>query len=221
MTAESKPMTGLTDRPEQIPNPATGVNWSDDEGVLKTLGMNGVALAVWRRTLPEDLATWLDQLHPAWLPGLGATVAIDEVEKAVRAAALSAGTPQAQNLLHFAADVAHLSRLLTMASPATMLHIRLRMPDEDESSSFDLPLGRARLACCYRGGGLQVITAENSESPTGFTHLPRGDVALFRGLLWPDRQPAGVVHRFAPSEKPGEARFVLTIEPADDTAGHC
>ena len=189
--------------------------------MLKTLDMNGVALAVWQRTLPDDLATWLDQLHPAWLPGLGATVAAEEVEKTVRAAALSTGTPQTQNLLSFAADVAHLSRLLTMASPATMLHIRLRMPDEDEPSSFDLPFGCAPLACCYRGGGLQVTAAEKSEKPTGFTPLPRGDVALFRGLLWPDRQPAGIVHRFAPAEKPGETRFILTIEPEDDTAGHC
>ena len=90
MTAEQQVMTGLPDRPEQRLNPATGVNWSDDEGVLKTLGMKGVALAVWQRTLAKELAAWLDQLHPACLPVFGATVAIDEVKKAVRAAALSA-----------------------------------------------------------------------------------------------------------------------------------
>ena len=221
MTAEQQVISGLPDGPEQILNPATCVNWSDDEAVLKTLGMKGVALAVWQRTLPKELTTWLDQLQPDQLPVLTATVAIEEVEKAVRAAALSAGTPQNQHLHRFAADVAHLSRLLTMASPATMLRVKLSAPADDESASFDLPLARARLACCYRGNGLQVTAADKPQSSVGFTPLPRGDVALFRGLLWPDRQPTGIVHRSAPSDKPGETGFVLTIEPVDDTAGHC
>ena len=221
MTEESQAMTGIPDCPEQVLNPATGVNWSDDEGVLKTLGMKGVALAVWQRTLPEELTTWLDQLHPEWLPVLGAMVAVEEVDKAIRAAALSAGAPQNQDVVRFAADVAHLSQLLAAVCPGAMLRLRLRMLADDEPSSFDLPLGRARLVCCYRGNGLQVTAAKKSESSTGFTPLPRGDVALFRGLLWPDRQPTGIVHRSAPSDKLGETRFVLTIEPADDTAGHC
>ena len=152
---------------------------------------------------------------------LGTTAAVEEVDKAIRAAALSAGTPQDQDLRRFAADVAHLSRSLATVSTGTILRLRLCMLADDEPPSFDLPLGRARLVCCYRGNGLQVTAARTSEPSTGFTPLPRGDVALFRGLLWPDRQPAGVVHRFAPLQKPGETRFVLTIEPADDTSGYC
>ncbi len=47
---------------EPVSGPATGVNWSDDLGVLKTLGMKGVALAVWQRALSDRLETWLDRL---------------------------------------------------------------------------------------------------------------------------------------------------------------
>ena len=78
---------------EPIAGPATGVNWSDDEGVLKTLGMKGVALAVWQRTPADQLEAWLDRLPPDRLPVLKTIVAIEEVEKAICAAALSGRTP--------------------------------------------------------------------------------------------------------------------------------
>ena len=206
---------------EPVLDPATGVNWSDDVGVLKTLGMKGVALAVWQRTLADPLVTWLDRLPPDRLPELHVIVAIEEVEKVVCAAALSAGLPQDAETGRFAKDVAHLSRLLTVTTPGGMLRIRLKAEPEDADPPFERPLGRAQLVCCYRGHGLQAGVPEGTEPPTRHTFLPRGDVLLLRGLLWPDRQPPGVVYRAAMPKKPGGTSFILTIEPFDDIAGHC
>ena len=206
---------------EPIAGPATGVNWSDDEGVLKTLGMKGVALAVWQRTLSNRLETWLDRLPPDRLPVLKTITATEEVEKAICAAALSAKLPDDEETSQFFNDVAHLSRLLTAITPGGMLRIRLKAEAEEASLPFGQPLGRAQLVCCYRGHGLQLGVPEGPEPPTRLTPLPRGDVLLLRGLLWPDRQPPGVVYRPASPAKPGGTNFVLTIEPVDDIAGHC
>lgn len=206
---------------EPVLGPATGVNWSDDVGVLKTLGMKGVALAVWQRSLPDQLDKWLDRLAPDRLPVLKTTVAIEEAEKAVCAAALSAGLPQGTEPDRLAADVAHLSRLLTAVAPGQMLRVRLKAQAEEALPPFDRALGRARLVCCYRGHGLQAGIPEDTGPPTRLTFLPRGDVLLLRGLLWPDRQPPGVVYRPASPEKPGGTSLILTIEPVDDIAGHC
>lgn len=201
--------------------PATGVNWSDDVGVLKTLGMKGVALAVWQRTLSDHLDIWLDQLAPDQLPELNAIVPIREVEKSVSAAALSAELPQDGATSRFVKDVAHLSQLLMAVTPGNMVRISLRARAEEVLQSFDQPLGRAQLICCYRGHGLQGGVPEGADPPTRLTYFPRGDVLLLRGLLWPDRQPPGVVYRPASPEKPGATNFVLTIEAVDDIAGHC
>ncbi len=206
---------------ESVLGPATGVNWSDDVGVLRTLGMKGVAFAVWQRSLSDQLDIWLDRLAPDQLPVLKTIVVVEQVEKAVCAAALSAGLPQGAEADRFAADVAHLSRLLTAMAPGNMLRIGLTARAEEALPPFDRPLGRARLVCCYRGHGLQVGAPEDTGPPSRLTSLPRGDVILFRGLLWPDPQPPGVVYRPASPEKPGGTSFVLTIEPVDDIAGHC
>lgn len=206
---------------EPISGPATGVNWSDDLGVLTTLGMKGVALAVWQRALSDRLETWLDRLPPDQLPVLKTIVASEEVEKAVCAAALSAKLPEDEQTSRFAKDVAHLSRLLTAMTPGDMLRVRLTATPERADLSFCQPLGRAQLVCCYRGHGLQTGVPENAEPPTCLTPLPRGDVLLLRGLLWPDRQPPGVVYRPASPEKPGGTSFILTIESVDDIVGHC
>ena len=119
-------------------DPATGVNWSDDVGVLKTLGMKGVALAVWQRTLPDQLDVWLDGLPTDRLPVLKAIVAIEEVEKVVCAAALSAGLSQGTETSRFAKDVAYLSRLLTAMIPGVMLQIQLKSPSEKKLSENNL-----------------------------------------------------------------------------------
>ena len=95
---------------EPVSDPATGVDWSDDEGVLKTLRMKGVALAVCSARLSDQPGTWLDRLPPDRLPVLKMIVATEEVEKAVCAAALSARLPQDTEAGRFAKDVAHLSR---------------------------------------------------------------------------------------------------------------
>ena len=120
-----------------VSGPATGGNWSDDEGVLKTLGMKGVVLAVWQRTLVDQLDIWLDRLSPDRLPVLKTIVAIDEVEKAVCAAALSAGLPRDTETSRFAEDVAHLSRLLTAITPGDMLRVRLKAHAEETFLPFD------------------------------------------------------------------------------------
>ncbi len=206
---------------EPVSGPATGVNWSDDEGVLRTLGMKGVALAVWQRTLCERLESWLDALPPDRLPVLKTIVAIGEIEKAICAAALSAELPRDAEASRFARDVARLARLLTAMTPGDMLRIRLKAQPEEASLPFDQPLGRAQLVCCYKGHGLEAGVPEGTEPPARLTPLPRGDVLLLRGLLWPDRQPPGVVYRPTSPNKPGGTSFILTIEPVDDIAGHC
>ncbi|MGI9433722.1 MAG: DUF1826 domain-containing protein [Geminicoccaceae bacterium] len=151
---------------EPVSGPATGVNWSDDEGVLKTLGMKGVALAVWQRELSDRLESWLDRLPPDRLPVLKSIVAIEEVEKAVCAAALSAKLPQDAETSRFAKDVTHLSRLLTAVTPGDMLRIRLKAQAEEALPFFDQSLGRAQLVCCYRGHGLQAGVPEGTECPS-------------------------------------------------------
>ena len=206
---------------EPVSSPATGVNWSDDEGVLKTLGMKGVAIAVWQRTLCDRLKTWLDRLPPDRLPVLNSIIAIEDVEKAVCAAALSAELPRDTETSRFAKDVAHLAQLLSAVTQGDMLRIRLTAKPEETSLPFHRPLGRAQLVCCYRGHGLQAGVPEGTEPPVRLTPLPRGDVLLLRGLLWPDRQLPGVVCRPASPAKPGGTSFILTVEPVDDIAGHC
>ena len=92
---------------------------------------------------------------------------------------------------------------------------------EEAISPFDQPIGRAQLVCCYRGHGLQAGVPNGTSPPKQLTPLPRGGVLLFRGLLWPDRQPPGVVYRTASPSEPGGTSFILTIEPVDDIVGHC
>jgi hypothetical protein len=53
---------------------ATATNRSSDPRMFQTLGMAGVALALWQRTLPQSLSAQIDGLKSQHLPRSRGTV---------------------------------------------------------------------------------------------------------------------------------------------------
>lgn len=200
-----------------LPRLATGINSSTDPSVLQTLGSEGVSLALWQRTLPEQLIVALDELPVERLPQLRRRVTVRNAATAIHSACDEVGAGSCATLL---ADVvkdlsAHAVRVL--ASP--VLQLRLDVTDGQPCPKWHVDAVPGRMLCTLRGPGTEFGPIGPDGAPETIQRMPRGWVGVFRGALWPARELAAVLHRSPPREA-GGPRLLLVIDPVDD-AGTC
>lgn len=199
---------------------ATGMNAGEDPRVLGTIGMDGVALAVWQREAAPGFRSWIDGLAPERLPAIRATVAAGMVGRAVLAACERAGTPDCAERTMLAEDAAMLAATFSRLTGAPFLNLRLDVVRGDSCRRWHVDRVPARLLCTYRGPGTEYGAADPDGTPRAIHRLETGAAAVFRGTLWPAAEFPGIVHRSPPIEGTSDVRLLLVLDPAED-GGAC
>ncbi|QHQ35807.1 DUF1826 domain-containing protein [Algicella marina] len=200
-----------------IPRIATAMNSSTDARVLQTLGMEGVSLALWERSLPDELARELDALPPERLPRMRRRLAVRHVSRAIRQSCEDADAGACSKQL---ADVVQeLSKLAMGVFASPMLELRLDVTDGQPCPKWHVDAVSGRLLCTLRGPGTEYGPIGPGGKPESIHRMARGAVGVFRGALWPGQELAAIVHRSPPREA-GGTRLLVVIDPVDD-AGAC
>lgn len=200
-----------------LPRFATATNSSADPRVLQTLGMEGVSLALWTRELHPDLARTLDGLPAERLPRLHRRYMARDVATAVLAACEDAGTGACAALL--ATEVAALATHATQVFASLLLEIRLEVTEGQPCPKWHVDAVPGRLLCTLRGPGTEYGAIGPTGEPQSVHRMSRGEVGVFRGVFWPSRELAAIVHR-SPPRQSGGPRLLVVIDPVDD-AGVC
>lgn len=200
-----------------LPRIATAMNSSADPRVLQTLGMEGVSLALRTRSLPEDIARALDVLPTDRLPRLRRNLGPRGVADAIHEACEEAGTGECAALLTANGEALATHAMRAFASPLPELR-----PDVTEGQprpKWYVDAVPGRLLCTLRGPGTEYGPIGPNGELQSIHRMARGAVGVFRGVLWPGRELAAIVHRSPPREA-GGPRLLVVIDPVDD-AGAC
>ncbi|TPE46994.1 DUF1826 domain-containing protein [Amaricoccus solimangrovi] len=198
-----------------LPRLATAMNSGPDPDVLRTIGLPGVALALWTAEPPEGFQDWIEALPTGQLPRLRAILPARDARAAITTACGRAGTPASPHCDHLIDRVATLAGLASEILASLLVELRLDVTDGQPCPKWHLDTVPARLLCPLRGPGTEFGPARPDGTPAAVHRLPTGAAALFRGLLWPGREIPGIVHR-SPPARPGETRLLLVVDPVDD-----
>ncbi len=204
-------MTGL------IPRIATAMNSSTDPRVLQTLGMEGVSLALWDHALPDGLSKALDALSGARLPRLRRRLAVKQVHAAVHSACIESGADLCAESL--AVEMEQLAAHAAKVFASPLIELRLDVTDGQPCPKWHIDAVPGRMLCTLRGPGTEYGPIGPDGAPQTVHHMARGAVGVFRGVLWPGRELAAIVHR-SPPRGAGGPRLLVVIDPVDD-AGAC
>lgn len=196
-------------------NSARDVIMGSDPDILSSIRSSGIGAAIWTRPLDPGFLTWIDGLPTERLPDFRAVVPVHLVEAAVIAACEAAGTPQGNARDMLTGDIGALALIFSAILSIREVRVRLEVIRETMCPKFHVDAVQARLLCTYRGSGTEYVT----EAPGGETRqirqTARGSAALFRGRLWPDAEPTGLLHRSPEVTPDGRARFLLVIDPVE------
>ncbi|MEL6596942.1 MAG: DUF1826 domain-containing protein [Pseudomonadota bacterium] len=193
-----------------------GVAIGRDPASLGALRQPGCAAAVWRRQMPSDVQTWLDDLPPDVLPRGRVTLPRQSVSEAVEHLCDMSGLPVApqRNWLH--QDIVLLANTFADLTQAMVLRLRLDAITTNACRRFHKDAVTSRLVCTYRGTGTQYGQSDGESDPAHIVTVPTGAPILLRGTLWPEIPASGLLHRSPPIEGTGEVRLVLVLDPIFD-----
>lgn len=197
-----------------LPRLATAMNSSDNPDVLRTVGMSGVALAVWTPTQPDGFQDWIESLPSEQLPRLRTTLPAQHARDAVAAACDRAATPAGAYRDHLVDRAAYIATLASDILASLLVELRLDVTSGQACPKWHLDSVHARLLCTMRGSGTEFGPARSDGTPSAVHRLPTGAVALFRGLLWPGKELPGVIHR-SPPARSGATRLLLVVDPVE------
>lgn len=183
--------------------------------ILEELHAPGCAAAIWQRRPDPLLRAWLDRLPAGRLPALRQTLPVDAVAAAVDLACAGAGMEAGPGRARFCADVANLAAGFARLMGVRHLRLRLDPVRGNACSRFHIDYVPARLLCTYRGRGTEYGLAGPGDAPAEVHRMAAGWVGVFRGKLWPDALPCGLVHRSPPIAGSGETRLLLVIDVAE------
>ena len=203
------------DRPKII----TGINSSKDARVLETIGMDGVALALWLRDPVPGRQAWLDSMPAVCLPRYTGVATVSDVDHMVTEACNQCGTPRSIYRDQLVEDVAGLARIASRAFSCLMIKLRLEVTDTLRCPRWHLDAVPARMLYTLRGPGTEFGVMGLGEGPSEVSQLPAGSVGIFRGSLWPGPELSAIVHRSPPATN-GKPRLTLAIDPVVE-AGTC
>ena len=191
--------------------------------VLDDIRLPGVELALWRRSLPFELTTWLDALPFSHLPRGNVLVAHDSLGEAISAlvAPTAALAPAGQLLIR---DIEELASRFLVLSQCALVDVRLEAVDDDACAGFHRDQLSLRLVTTYRGPGTQWVTPANAEVALRERQAYRGPletfpdraVGVFRGSRAKDAE--GLTHRSPPIEGTGQTRLLLSLGPPTATS---
>ena len=162
------------------------------------------ALAIWWRSLPDDLRLGLAALDLDTVDDLSVDI---DADAPLDATLRNTGYPDAVAAL-LAKDIGLLLRRHAALTGEDRLRLRLEVVETDACRRFHADYVTLRLLCSYVGPGTQWCHAAADDA---ICEVPTGAVAVFKGRLVLD--PPIILHRSPPIVATGEQRLVLAIDP--------
>lgn len=171
---------------------------------LDAIARPRAALAIWWRSLPDDLRLGLAALDLDTIDDLSVDI---DADAPLDATLRDAGYPDAV-AAPLASDVGLLIRRQAALTGEDRLRLRLEVVETDACRRFHADYVTLRLLCTYVGPGTQWCRAVADDA---ICEAPTGAVAVFKGRLLLD--PPTILHRSPPIMATGERRLVLAIDP--------
>ncbi|MEM8813504.1 MAG: DUF1826 domain-containing protein [Pseudomonadota bacterium] len=183
---------------------------------LSAIHEPGCIAAIWRRQPLPEFQSWIDTLHPDFLPRGRVVLRPEQVREAVFHFCEAAGTPDCADRTRLIDDTAALAYIFGGLMRTPFLRLRINVGAGDAERNSDLDAVAARLACTYRG----AETRYGSSSKGGVTQpictVPTGTPILLRGNLWPETPRLGLLQRLSFKEHTHETRLTLALDPVFD-----
>ena len=186
-----------------------------DFTILNTIGDEGVAAAIWQRSLSPDLTAWLDALPARKFPEMRETVHLKQMENTLQAACERSGLERSPFQAALVEDVAFLSRAFAKLMGGDFVRIRLETASRTTCPKFHIDKVKARLLCTYRGAGTQYVRDIHADIASRYRQVNTGDVALLRGLDFPAPESCTLLHRSPMVQEGDPTRFLLVIDPVE------
>ncbi|WP_049722372.1 DUF1826 domain-containing protein [Gilvimarinus polysaccharolyticus] len=204
------------------------VSQSTDPAVFTNIYDADINLCVWQRELSKEVTQYSDFLlnqHP-YATELRLSGNAKELELE-----LGNNLPAHNQQQSFISNVGLLAEMLTCLLGAKAVGLRLCVASKATCPRFHVDKLGCRLITTYRGKATEWLDNANldrtklgrgakgqDDSKTGLypnskiiQQLNFGDVALFKGELWPDNEGRGIIHR-SPSLNESERRLFITMD---------
>lgn len=166
--------------------------------------------AIWQRTLPEPVQSWLGSVPGSALPRGRYILVPEHVRTCMRAMFDAAGQPDTPAQAWLCEDAARLATHLRSVEAAELIRLRLEPISDNACAKFHIDTVTARLICTYRGPGTQITLDELEGDPV--CTVDTGAPILLKGKLWPQLQGVRLKHRSPPIEGTGLTRLVMVLE---------
>lgn len=199
-----------------VQDAAVGVAVTEQSKNLSDFLMPGCAAAIWRKQMPADFQSWIDNLDPTHLPQGRIIVRPETVRSAVEEICDLSQTPICQHRDQLIDDIVVLADIFAGLMQPRYLRMRLDVVTSNACRKFHIDAITSRLVCTYRGTGTQYGISTNGDDPTRVFTVPTGAPILLRGTLWPEKPASGLLHRSPPIEGTGETRLVLVLDAMSD-----
>jgi hypothetical protein len=190
------------------------VPYDRDEKVLARIHAHPVNIAVWQRSLPASVQDGLAFLSPASLPKTRFVARPEECAEIFQDIWKEHGQTDA-TAMQLSADMARLCCLFSQIMGVPNIHVRLEAVTSNACKKFHIDCVKARLITTYLGPGSEWGYAKEGTVPKRIHQLSTGDVALFKGCLFPGFQMPQVLHRSPPIAGTGITRLVLCVDSAE------
>ena len=163
---------------------------SASKDVLQDIRSPGCNLAIWERSVPLGC----EQVRDAMDRDIRFFAPLAELAQRLRVELSDAQVPASDETEALVGDVAMLSRLYCFAMDISAVELRLEIVTTDSCRKFHADYVNARLITTYAGTGTQWLSNDDAErvrqgeEPRTINTLSVGDVGLFKGKMWTDRQ---------------------------------
>ncbi len=197
---------------------------AEDIQVLGEVLREGVNLAVWQRSLPAQIADFVETLLAQGEPlAQSMTLEMAHPDNEPNLDGLVAQYADLPGQAAFLADVAWLVRAYACLLDARRIGLRLRALDKAMCPRFHVDHVPLRLITSYAGVGSDwleegVMPRSRLGQPGAepqdealIQRLEAGHVALAKGEKWHGNEGRGLIHR-SPQPPAGERRLLLTLD---------
>ena len=220
-------MSGLSPIPSPLPSPSPlpRIEFCEDAVGLDRISDRDVDLAIWRRSLPEALADWIDLLDFDCLPSVRLFIRPSGLVPALRKIFDDCGTPGGEMRDLLLVDIQELAGRFADIAGTDRVDVRVEGIRHDACWKFHRDRVAVRLLTTYRGPGTEWVGPEWADAairdqkrfagPIG--RLQRHDVAVFKGSEADSAR--GIVHRSPPLSQLGGTRLFLCLNVPSESHG--
>ncbi|MCL7462920.1 DUF1826 domain-containing protein [Pseudomonas sp. NW5] len=193
----------------------------DSPEVLTEVLHDGVNLAVWQRTLSQEVSEFTAALVACGRP-LADSLSLEITDAEPELHHLASEFSNLPGYAAFIADVSWLLQAYACLLDARRVGLRLRLLDKAMCPRFHVDRVPLRLVTTYVGAGsqwladtplarLQLSNLALEVAEDMIHSMRTGDVALLKGERWEGNEHGAIIHR-SPPVSDDERRLLLTLD---------